>query len=203
MAKPKGQTQTQFNKMEKYAVPRVPATPGISTPDTIDTPEPSLSTIMAAISDLKQTLEPKLDAVTIDVSLLRADFQNMTEKDNRAETYIQALQSMSKRLEEHVQLLTKQQTSAELTADQCHCLRLKQQELRDRAENAARKYTLAVQRRLYDVVDKAGKLIVWLERRDMGRNWVGELRGTEGKSLTTGPGIAEAFASYYEQIHAS
>ncbi|KAJ1180536.1 hypothetical protein NDU88_005757 [Pleurodeles waltl] len=68
---------------------------------------------MADISDLKQTLKPKLDTVTIDVSLLRADFKKMTEKVNRAETHIQALHSMCKRLEELVELLTKQQTVME------------------------------------------------------------------------------------------
>ncbi|KAJ1108057.1 hypothetical protein NDU88_005441 [Pleurodeles waltl] len=89
------------------------AQPGTQTSDANRTPEPSLSTIMAAISDLKQTLEPKLDAVTIDVSLVRADFKKLTEKATRAETHIQALKSMSKRLEEHVQLLAKLQKAME------------------------------------------------------------------------------------------
>ncbi|KAJ1141798.1 hypothetical protein NDU88_008128 [Pleurodeles waltl] len=42
--------------------------------------EPSLGAMMKAISDLKTTLEPKLDAVTADVSLLRVDLQKMTDK---------------------------------------------------------------------------------------------------------------------------
>ncbi|KAJ1191498.1 hypothetical protein NDU88_000814 [Pleurodeles waltl] len=42
--------------------------------------EPLLGAIMAAISDLKPTLEPKLNEVTADVSLLRADLQKMTDK---------------------------------------------------------------------------------------------------------------------------
>ncbi|KAJ1158341.1 hypothetical protein NDU88_011032 [Pleurodeles waltl] len=113
--------------MDKCAVPRVQPTSGIQTSDTIGTPEPSLNTIMAAISDLKQTLEPKLDAVTIDVSLLRLNLQKMADKVNKAETHIQALQSSSKRLEEHVQLLTKQRNIMEA--------RLEDQEGRARRNN--------------------------------------------------------------------
>ncbi|KAJ1210045.1 hypothetical protein NDU88_005413 [Pleurodeles waltl] len=45
--------------------------------------EPSLGAIIMAIQDLKTTLEPKLDAVMVDVSLLRADFQKMSEKVKR------------------------------------------------------------------------------------------------------------------------
>ncbi|KAJ1087896.1 hypothetical protein NDU88_001055 [Pleurodeles waltl] len=51
--------------------------------------EPSLGAIMAAISDLKSTLEPKLDTVTADVSLLLADLQKMADKMSTAESDIQ------------------------------------------------------------------------------------------------------------------
>ncbi|KAJ1085817.1 hypothetical protein NDU88_005942 [Pleurodeles waltl] len=37
----------------------------------------------------------------------------------------------------------------------------------------------------------------------MGRNWVAELQGKEGKRLTSSPEIVEVFASYYEEIYAS
>ncbi|KAJ1160426.1 hypothetical protein NDU88_000928 [Pleurodeles waltl] len=42
----------------------------------------------------------------------------------------------------------------------------KQTELRELAEDDAREYALATQRRLYDTGDKASKLLAWLDRRD-------------------------------------
>ncbi|KAJ1175777.1 hypothetical protein NDU88_001062 [Pleurodeles waltl] len=65
-----------------------------------------LCAIMVAIQDLKISLEPKLDAVTIDVNLLRVDLQKMSEKVTSAESHINLLQSTSKKLEEQFQCLT-------------------------------------------------------------------------------------------------
>ncbi|KAJ1165302.1 hypothetical protein NDU88_005730 [Pleurodeles waltl] len=62
--------------------------------------EPLLSEIMAAIHDLKGSLEPRLGAVTIDVGLLQADLQKVSDKVSTAETDIVRLQSTSKALEE-------------------------------------------------------------------------------------------------------
>ncbi|KAJ1113895.1 hypothetical protein NDU88_002135 [Pleurodeles waltl] len=84
--------------------------------------------------------------------------------------------------------------------DQSHRLQLRQQELRDLAENKARLCALATQRRLYVVGDKANKLIAWLERRDRGRNWFITQR-RRGGTHTTGEAIADAFATYYEQLY--
>ncbi|KAJ1204115.1 hypothetical protein NDU88_007896 [Pleurodeles waltl] len=67
--------------------------------------EPSLSEVMAAIHDLKGYLEPRLNAVAVDVGLLRADLQKVSEKISTAETDIAHLQSTSKALEEQVQFL--------------------------------------------------------------------------------------------------
>ncbi|KAJ1184515.1 hypothetical protein NDU88_001321 [Pleurodeles waltl] len=70
--------------------------------------EPSLKAIMAVISDLKSTLEPKLDAVKADTSFLRADLQKMSDKMSTAESDIKILQTAPKKLEDQVQCLTKQ-----------------------------------------------------------------------------------------------
>ncbi|KAJ1095745.1 hypothetical protein NDU88_000901 [Pleurodeles waltl] len=70
--------------MDKYAEPKMQAASENQASDTTNTPEPLLNTIMVAISNLKQTLEPKLGTVTRDVSLLRADLQKMTDKVNKA-----------------------------------------------------------------------------------------------------------------------
>ncbi|KAJ1104765.1 hypothetical protein NDU88_002174 [Pleurodeles waltl] len=71
-----------------------------------DTPCESLvSEIMAVIHDLKGSLEPRLDAVAVDVGLLWADLQKFSNKVSTAETDIARLQSKSKALEEQVQFL--------------------------------------------------------------------------------------------------
>ncbi|KAJ1091677.1 hypothetical protein NDU88_004794 [Pleurodeles waltl] len=59
---------------------------------------------------------------------------------------------------------------------QVHQLRLLQPEFKDLAEDSARSQALAVQCRLYDVGDKPGKLLVWLDRREKGMHWVVEIR---------------------------
>ncbi|KAJ1216326.1 hypothetical protein NDU88_003929 [Pleurodeles waltl] len=68
--------------------------------------EPSLSAIMAAIHDLKGSLEPRLDAVVVDVTLLQADLKKVLEKVTTAETDIAHLQFTSKQLEDQVRFLT-------------------------------------------------------------------------------------------------
>ncbi|KAJ1136695.1 hypothetical protein NDU88_003110 [Pleurodeles waltl] len=64
--------------------------------------EPSLSTIMAVIKDFKNSLEHKLDAVTVNDNLLRTDFHKLSEKVKSVESLINLLQSMSKKLEDQV-----------------------------------------------------------------------------------------------------
>ncbi|KAJ1081672.1 hypothetical protein NDU88_001850 [Pleurodeles waltl] len=68
--------------------------------------ESLLSEIMAAIHDLKGSLEPWLDAVAIDVGLLRADLQKVSDNVSTVETDIEHLQSTSKAMGEQVRFLT-------------------------------------------------------------------------------------------------
>ncbi|KAJ1129428.1 hypothetical protein NDU88_007798 [Pleurodeles waltl] len=77
MVKPKTHSHQQSNKMDNYAIARHAPTPLGQDLAGLAASEPSLEAIMAAISDLKSVLEPKLDTVTADVSLLRADLQKM------------------------------------------------------------------------------------------------------------------------------
>ncbi|KAJ1139008.1 hypothetical protein NDU88_005386 [Pleurodeles waltl] len=95
MVRNKGCPLLQVNKMDKYAVPR-PAG-GTVVPDDAEggqekdqgpADEPSRSTKLAAIQELCGSLEPKLDAVTVDVNLLHADLKKVTEKVTNAETVI-------------------------------------------------------------------------------------------------------------------
>ncbi|KAJ1208076.1 hypothetical protein NDU88_003466 [Pleurodeles waltl] len=108
MVKPKRHAQTQSNQMDKYAVKRQVMENNEGRKKSV-VAEPLLGAIMEAIRDLKSSLEPKLDAVTVDVNLLRADFHKMSEKVKSQELNINLLQSTAKRLEEQVQFLAKQQ----------------------------------------------------------------------------------------------
>ncbi|KAJ1149209.1 hypothetical protein NDU88_002024 [Pleurodeles waltl] len=79
MVKPKSHPHAQLNKMDKYTVAKQPV-PSAADGEPPGEAEPSLGAIMEAIQDLKSSLELKLDAVMLDVNLLRADFHNMVAK---------------------------------------------------------------------------------------------------------------------------
>ncbi|KAJ1176595.1 hypothetical protein NDU88_001867 [Pleurodeles waltl] len=105
----------QTNKMDNYWVARRLGDPGAARGDggtreqgTEQDPlrKPLLSEIMAAIHDLKGSLEPRLDTVAVDMGLLRADLQKVSDKVSTAETDTAHLQSTSKALEEQVRFLT-------------------------------------------------------------------------------------------------
>ncbi|KAJ1135476.1 hypothetical protein NDU88_001915 [Pleurodeles waltl] len=81
-----------------------------------------------------------------------------------------------------------------------HQLRLKRQELRVLAKQHTWAYSLASQRRLYDVGKKANKLLVWLDKRVWERSWAREVWSKEGIHCTFNNAIAEASATYYEEV---
>ncbi|KAJ1181258.1 hypothetical protein NDU88_006466 [Pleurodeles waltl] len=64
---------------------------------------------MEAIQALKSNIEPNINAVTLDVNLLRADLRKVTDKVSTAESQINRLQAVTKRLEKQIQDLTKKQ----------------------------------------------------------------------------------------------
>ncbi|KAJ1164164.1 hypothetical protein NDU88_004609 [Pleurodeles waltl] len=131
--------------------------------------EPLLSKIMATIPDLEGSLEPRLDAVAIDVGLFRADLQKVSDKVSTAPA----------------------QGQNEALYD-----------LRALAERQARAFALASQCRLYDVGDKAGRLLAWLDKLDQERSWVRTMRNKEGTDCGSSESIVEAFAAYYEEVYA-
>ncbi|KAJ1213717.1 hypothetical protein NDU88_001349 [Pleurodeles waltl] len=96
----KEQHPPQMNKMDKYTVQRqAQPVPRQAQPaprqaeatlvgedaergpcaDRNPQVEPQLDAIMEAIQDLKGLLKPKLDAVTVDVTVLRADLKKVAE----------------------------------------------------------------------------------------------------------------------------
>ncbi|KAJ1162251.1 hypothetical protein NDU88_002719 [Pleurodeles waltl] len=89
MVRTKGQRTQQTNQMDNYVKVGRPNDPGAvggtgemhgEALERVPSREPLLSEIMAAIHDLKGSLEPRLDAVAIDVGLLWADLQKVSDK---------------------------------------------------------------------------------------------------------------------------
>ncbi|KAJ1082196.1 hypothetical protein NDU88_002364 [Pleurodeles waltl] len=105
MVKGRQPKSLQANKLDRYAVKMTSGeqlwdqsdeTPEVSIAQS---GEPSLRSIMAAIQDLQglvSPIEPKLDAVTLEVNLLREDFGNISEKVAVAETHFEGLLSTTK-----------------------------------------------------------------------------------------------------------
>ncbi|KAJ1160907.1 hypothetical protein NDU88_001397 [Pleurodeles waltl] len=73
--------------------------------------DPLLCKIMSDIQSLRGSLELKLDAVTVDINLLRADLQKVTDTVTTAETQTHGLQVATKRLEDQAKVITKQQSA--------------------------------------------------------------------------------------------
>ncbi|KAJ1132487.1 hypothetical protein NDU88_010796 [Pleurodeles waltl] len=71
------------------------------------------------------------------------------------------------------------------------------------AENQVRKHALATECRLYDVEEKANKLLAWLERIERERSWVLIVHWKDGILQTMSAAIAGTFATYYEGLYAS
>ncbi|KAJ1105241.1 hypothetical protein NDU88_002649 [Pleurodeles waltl] len=63
---------------------------------------------MNIIQSLGSTLEPKLDAVTVNINLPRTDMRKVTDKVTSAGRQNHGLQAAIKRLEDQVKVLTKQ-----------------------------------------------------------------------------------------------
>ncbi|KAJ1192789.1 hypothetical protein NDU88_002095 [Pleurodeles waltl] len=58
---------------------------------------------MEDIQSQRGTIEPKIAAVTIDVNLLRAELRKVMDKVTTAESHINGLQEVAKRLENQVE----------------------------------------------------------------------------------------------------
>ena len=109
----------QQTKLDKYTKPKSLAadpltemTVGQTSPGQATSSDPSLADIMSAIKGIQETLESKMDFISTEVNLLRADFGKMKDrvKDNQEE--VTSLQSENKELKKQVQEL--QNTSDKL-----------------------------------------------------------------------------------------
>ena len=61
--------------------------PTEKTPRDSDPVQPSLADIMAAIQDVRGTLEVKIDSIVTEVNLLRADFRKTNESVGKQSSY--------------------------------------------------------------------------------------------------------------------
>ncbi|KAJ1200905.1 hypothetical protein NDU88_004726 [Pleurodeles waltl] len=98
----------QSSKIDKYSATKPSADATGSPSALLGESEHSLGELMAFIRDLKGTLEPKHDAVIVEVSLLRADLKKLSDKVTTVESNVAVLRFTNKQLEEQVQYLTKQ-----------------------------------------------------------------------------------------------
>lgn len=87
--------------------------------------------------------------------------------------------------------------------DTRHNLKIKTTELSDLARDAAKTYHRATLSKLYDVGDKAGKLLAWLDKRSQAQRLVVEFTTDSGSHLTDPQDIADEFGRYYQQLYAS
>ncbi|KAJ1214803.1 hypothetical protein NDU88_002414 [Pleurodeles waltl] len=77
------------------AASEVAPEPEPADPYPLPQSEPTLRDIIMAIQSVKDTLEPKVDIVALEVNLTRADPKKVTEKLTVTESQILGLQSVT------------------------------------------------------------------------------------------------------------
>lgn len=118
MTKPKTTAVTvQVNKLDKYTVPKQNITMDEPRENAGTPVEPSLSSIMAAIQTLGATLEAKIDTVSIEMNLMRADLRKTSDKVQAAEETIEDLRGKTRSMEDRIQKLTHQHKEMALQLD--------------------------------------------------------------------------------------
>ena len=102
----------QQTKLDKYTRPKTPApdppteaAEGHTGPDHGGSGEPSLTDIMSAIRGIQETLEHKMDSISIEVNLLRADFGKMKDRARENQGAVASLQTENKELKRQLQEL--------------------------------------------------------------------------------------------------
>lgn len=57
--------------------------------------------------------------------------------------------------------------------------------------------------RLYDLGDKTGKLLAWLDKKERAIRLVPELHGSEGQVVTDPQEIVDQFATHYKSVYSA
>ena len=70
-------------------------------------------------------------------------------------------------------------------------------------QQEARTQYRAQQGRLYEVGNKAGKLLAWLARRDEEQRWISGVFDTSGTPVETAGQIAQTFADFLRTLYMS
>ena len=107
---------------------------------------------------------------------------------------------VSELLEKELQILEKVMIESPSAAT-IHAINVKKKEYLDVATEAAKAAYLATQHRLYEVGNKAGKLIAWLDRREEEGRWIHEIKNHKGETATDPKEIAEIFSQHYTQVY--
>ncbi|KAJ1188778.1 hypothetical protein NDU88_005535 [Pleurodeles waltl] len=100
----------QVNKMDRYVVPlsatsMVESTALRQEENMPWEEQPFLREIMVTEKELKGTIEPKLEAVTINIALLWPDYQKLSEKVTSMESIVGGLQNAMKSMDDKVSKL--------------------------------------------------------------------------------------------------
>ena len=84
-----------------------------------------------------------------------------------------------------------------------HKLNLKLKEYRDESTEAAKSRIRTTQYKVYEIRNKANKLLAWLDKRDQEQRWVLELHTDTREIVTDRQGITTEFATYFALLYTS
>lgn len=104
------------------------------------------------------------------------------------------------RLEEEI-LKLEEGITASTEQDTTQILKLTQEEYGTEAREAAKTMISHKLGRVYELGDKAGKLLAWLDRRETASQLVTELWTVTGRKLTDPQDMADEFGKYSEHIY--
>ena len=120
----RGVQQSKLDKFTKVTKPRetlyVEEGESQRLPDKATSEEimqPSLADIMTALQGVRTTLETKIDAVSTEITLLRADFHKMRDRVTETEKNIVVLRAENQQLKQQVQGLQRTTTAQGVKLD--------------------------------------------------------------------------------------
>lgn len=117
---------TQQNKLDRYTQPKT-ATPEQPSRDKKaaategDLPKLTLKDVMEAISGVRSSLEQRMDAITSEVTLIRADLTKIGEKVKQMEITASCLLNDTSQMQQDIKELQAFRTFAEDKLDDYEC----------------------------------------------------------------------------------
>lgn len=107
----RGPKVTQQNKQDRYALPKATLQDQQSKEKSVggtegDTPELTLKDVMEAITGVRISLEQKMDSISVEVKLIRADLTKLSEKVKQVEITTASLVDDTSHLQNKIQEFT-------------------------------------------------------------------------------------------------